>query len=211
MDLKHAGETYIWDMDGTLIDSYDVITSSVVKVTEELGHPADYESVLCRLKQASLTVFIREWTALYGGDPDSFVARYREVSYLDDDRIPLVPGAEETLHGLLEQGARHFIYTHRGASTHRILNRLGITDLFGEIVTSEAGFPSKPAPDGVKYFLDKYKSDPVHTFYVGDRNLDIGCAFNAGVHGILYLEKGSYVQPDGREDRIIRHLTELLD
>ena len=210
MNLKHAGETYIWDMDGTLIDSYDVITSSVVKVTEELGHPADYESVLCRLKQASLTVFVREWIAAYSGDLDSFIARYREVSHLDDDRIPLIPGAGETLRGLLEQGARHFIYTHRGPSTHRILSRLGITDLFEEIVTSEAGLAPKPAPDGVNYLMEKYKTDPAHTFYVGDRNLDIGCAFNAGVRGILYLEEGSYVHPDGREERVIRHLTDLL-
>lgn len=210
MNPKHAGETYIWDMDGTLIDSYEVITSSLVRTTEELGHPVDYQEILRRIKQASMGVFVREWTAEYGGDPDTFIARYKEISYLDDDRIPLIPGAEETLRGLLDEGARHFIYTHRGPSTHRILKRLGITDLFDEIVTSEAGFPVKPAPDGVLYFLDKYKTDPAHTFYVGDRELDIGCAYNAGVRGILYLEEGSYVKPDPRAERIIRHLTVLL-
>lgn len=210
MQQSHTGETWIWDMDGTLIDSYGVITSSLLKVTEELGHPVPYEEILYRIKQTSMTVFVREWTDRFGGDPSAFVMRYREISHLDDNRIPLVPGAEKVLRGLRAHGARHFIYTHRGPSTHRILSRLGITDLFDEIVTSEAGFPSKPAPDGVLYFLQKYKSDPARTFYVGDRNLDIGCAFNAGVRGILYLEEGSFVQPDGREDRVIRSLTDLL-
>ena len=37
---------FIWDLDGTLLDSYGVITSSAVDALKEYGIPADPEELL---------------------------------------------------------------------------------------------------------------------------------------------------------------------
>lgn len=207
---SHQDEVWIWDLDGTLIDSYQVITASLVRVTEALGHPVPFEEVLREIKQGSMEVFVSHWTERFAGDREAFYALYREYTHGLDDTIPLIPGAAETLRGLRDAGARHFVYTHRGDSSFSILDRTGILPLFDEVVTSLAGFPRKPAPDGVLYLLDKYKTDPKRTFYVGDRELDVGCAVSAGVRAVLYREEGSFVLPTGAEYKVVSRLTDLL-
>lgn len=207
---SHQDEVWIWDLDGTLIDSYQVITASLVRVTEALGHPVPFEEVLREIKQGSMEVFVSHWTERFAGDREAFYALYREYTHGLDDTIPLIPGAAETLRGLRDAGARHFVYTHRGDSSFSILDRTGILPLFDEVVTSLAGFPRKPAPDGVLYLLDKYKTDPERTFYVGDRELDVGCAVSAGVRAVLYREEGSFVLPTGAELKVVSRLTDLL-
>ena len=118
-------------------------------------------------------------------------------------------GAKETLERLADSGAVHFVYTHRGDSSGPILERLGILDCFREIVTSEYGFSSKPSGEGVRYLVEKYRLDPVRTWYVGDRTLDVYCAKDAGVLALLYLPPDSCVSTTGREDRIVRDLREI--
>ena len=61
------------------------------------------------------------------------------------------------------------------------------------------------------YLLEKYGLETLKTAYVGDRTLDVLCAKDAGVQAILYLPEGSCVEPNGKEDRIIRNLMELTE
>ena len=127
------------------------------------------------------------------------------------EEIGLIPGAVETLEALRCAGARHFVYTHRGRSTGRLLDRLGLASFFEEIVTSEYGFQPKPSGDGVRYLVDRYGLDKAETAYVGDRSLDVACALDAGVRAVLFLPEGTCVQPTGREDWGIVSLEELAE
>lgn len=120
-----------------------------------------------------------------------------------------MPRAREALEALAGQGARHFVYTHRGTTTAAVLQNLGLDGLFTEIVTSQNGFPRKPAPDAILYLMGKYGLDPAATFYVGDRTIDMDCARNAGIGGILFLPPGSYCEPNGAQTHIVHHLTEI--
>ena len=91
-----------------------------------------------------------------------------------------------------------------------MLERLGFGAFFAETVTSQNSFPRKPAPDAIRYLIQKYRLDPKTAFYVGDRTIDMDCARNAGVQGILFLPAGSYCTPNGSEKRIISDLRDLL-
>ena len=71
------------------------------------------------------------------------------------------------------------------------------------------GYSPKPSGEGVRYLLDKYQLDPLQTWYVGDRALDVLCAKDAGVKALLYLPEDSCVVPTGLEDRTVRDLREL--
>ena len=201
-------EAYIWDLDGTLIDSYHCIVSSLVEVANAY-HIADaYNEIMRFVKQSAVSNYLRDLSARCGADYDTLLRRYRENNHSKEDEITLIPGALETLQGL--QAAEHFVYTHRGSSTADLLNRLGLTGFFREIVTSEHGFRPKPSGEGVTYLVNKYKLSKSTAAYVGDRTLDVYCAKDAGVQAILYLPDDSCVIPAGLEDRIIRHLEELL-
>lgn len=201
---------YIWDLDGTLIDSYEVIVKAARQTVEEAGVPDNGTEVLRGLKGTSLTAYLKNVEERTGISADRLMARYRELSHAMDDRIPLMEGAAEVLEALQQKGAAHYVYTHRGSSSCPILERLGILHYFREVVTAVEGFRPKPSGDGVRYLVEKHHLDPEETWYVGDRALDVLCGKDAGVKSVLLLPEDSLAQPTGREDRIIRSLRELI-
>ena len=201
--------SWIWDLDGTLLDSYAVITAAAQKAAAEAGIRDDVETILRTVKRNSLSVYLKDVSARSGVPAEHLSERYRAFTHETDDRITLISGAKETLLRLQAAGDTHFVFTHRGESSHPILKRLGIHHLFREIVTSSAGFTPKPSGDGVRYLTEKYALNKGFAFYVGDRALDVLCAKDAGVMAVLFLPSGSPVLPTGQEDRIIASLDEL--
>ena len=201
---------YIWDLDGTLLDSYGVIIEATRRVAEEAGVPDRPEDMLRIIKRGALSDYLKDLAGRTGSTPDRLMERYRFFTHAMDDLIPLMDGAEEALDSLRRSGAEHYVFTHRGDSSEPILERLGILDRFREVVTSVYGFPAKPSGSGLRYLLEKYQLDPKETWYVGDRAIDILCAVDAGVKSVLLLPEDSCVIPTGKEDRIIRSLRELI-
>ena len=200
---------YIWDLDGTLLDSYAVIVKGAKAAAEDAGLADTEDDVLKGVKQVSVTSYLKGAAERSGIPFEEMKQRYRMHAHALDDEITLIDGAKETLERLRREGAEHFVYTHRGASSRPILTRLGILDCFRDIVTAEAKFAPKPSGEGVRYLLEKYGLDPADTWYVGDRAVDMYCAKDAGVNALLYLEPDPVVTPTGMEDRIVRSLREI--
>ena len=200
---------YIWDLDGTLLDSYAVIVKGAKAAAEDAGLADTEDDVLKGVKQVSVTSYLKGAAERSGIPFEEMKQRYRTHAHALDDEITLIDGAKETLERLRREGAEHFVYTHRGASSRPILQRLGILDCFRDIVTAEAKFAPKPSGEGVRYLLEKYGLDPADTWYVGDRAVDMYCAKDAGVNALLYLEPDPVVSPTGVEDRIVRDLRDI--
>ena len=202
--------SFIWDLDGTLFDSYPAIVPSAREICAEAG--ADYEEsyvrnfVLCTSVNDLLRRVAEEKHLAFEPLKAAFNAR-------SDSRwasIQAIPHARETLAALQEAGCRSFVYTHRGASSFAILENTGLARYLDEVLTSESGFPRKPDPAAILYLLDKYALDPSETYYVGDRRLDMEAALNAGVGGILFREPGNPTRPLGSERFVIADLREIL-
>ena len=202
-------KAYIWDLDGTLIDSYDSIVSSLADLARENRLQDSYEEIMKTVKQGTVSGYLRDMAGRSGIAYEFLYRRYREVSHERLDRIKLIPGAAETRAALRDAGAEHFVYTHRGKSTEYLMDQLGLKPFFREIVTFENGFQPKPSGEGVAYLVEKYGLDRKTTAYIGDRTLDVLCAKDAGVQAVLYLPEESCVVPAGAEDRVIRRLEEL--
>lgn len=197
---------FIWDLDGTLLDSYGVIVSSLRDTLAEFGVSTEAAAVLREVKDGSVSAFLHR-TAADGGLPyPRLKERYSAVSGGRILDIPAMAHGEEILSALADRGALHFVYTHRGATTAPVLEHLNFTRFFREVVTSLSGFPRKPAPEALLYLMEKHGLERERTFYVGDRTLDMDCAKNAGVRGIFY-------SPEGRSagDRTVRDLLEIRD
>lgn len=127
---------YIWDLDGTLLDSYAVIVEGAAKTARAAGLNDPDDFVLKAVKQGSVTGYLKELSKRSGVPFEELMAQYRLYSHELDDRITLMDGAEETLEKLRNTGAVHYVYTHRGSSFEPILERLGILRCFREVVTS---------------------------------------------------------------------------
>lgn len=204
-----AAQAYIWDLDGTLLDSYGVIVPSVLAACCSFGFTVEEAEAHRQVIRHSVTFYLQTVAESRGLPFEALMGRYSEISAQHKDEIRPMPHALESLEGLRQRGARHFVYTHRGKTTRDVLERLGLLGCFTEIVTSLNGFARKPEPDAILYLLQRHGLDPEATFYVGDRTIDMDCAKNAGIRGILFLPEGSPCVPNGAESVVVRDLREI--
>ena len=184
--------SFLWDMDGTLVDSYPAIVPNVIDACAEYGYSIDADTVYRNVIKTSVGSFL---DSLDTPHTASVKARFQE---LNDTRIEKI-----------QAGHRHFVYTHRGASCRAILENCGLLPYFTEIVTALDGYPRKPAPDAIFYLMKKYALAPARCYYVGDRSLDMEAAHNASIGGILLLVPGSPTALTGYESHVARDLSEL--
>ena len=201
----------IWDLDGTLLDSYKIIVPCVLETLRESGVEVQRDGVYRRLIATSVKSFFTEVGTERGLGPERLWARYQELSTARDGEVTLMPGAAEALRALQLLGVRNFVYTHKGPTAAPVLDRLGIGRYFDYILTAGAGLPRKPAPDGIEWIVRRFDLDKRRTFYIGDRRIDVQCAENSGIRCVLYLPETSVGAPTGREWRVARDLREIPD
>lgn len=199
---------FIWDMDGTLVDSYPAIVPAVQQACGEFGLSFDAEYIHDRIIRSSVGSFLEQLPV-----PDTALLKERFNSLNDSniDKITAMPHARELLSFLTDRGHRNFVYTHRGASCRAILEQCGLLPCFTEIITALDGFPRKPAPDAILYLMQKYSLPADSCFYVGDRSIDMEAAFNAGIGGILLLAPGNPTPVSGREACVVSDLPEIRE
>ena len=199
----------IWDLDGTLFDSYDVIVESIYQTFSEYSVSCTKEDIHRHAICFSISSLFAEYAQRENMDVRLLNQRYSEISsgkYMD---IKIMKHGKEVLQDLKNQGVENYVFTHRGKTTIPVMDHLGLIPFFREIVTSQNGFSRKPDPEGLNYLMEKYDLDPASTYYVGDRKLDMECAKNAGIPGILYMPEGSF-DVSGAESYRIQDLIEVL-
>ena len=175
--------TFIWDLDGTLIDSYEVFLEALSESFANFNLPFDRETVYNFIKGQSVNALLKEKTVTFQEIKEDFTTN----STAKNDKIKLMVGAKAVLDWTQKENIQNFIYTHKGKNAYDLLNQLEISPYFLEIVTSENGFKRKPHPEAINYLLEKYKLKPEETYYIGDRILAIEAAHNSGIHSINFL------------------------
>ena len=201
----------IWDLDGTLFDSYGVIVDSIFQTFQENAILMSMDEIHQHAINFSIRSLFKKVEGDWNVSAEFLHQRYGQISR--DKYLDIVPMADamETLRALSEKGVEHYVFTHRGKTTIPVLENLNMTDFFREILTSQSGFPRKPDPEAIVYLITKYGLDPEHTYYIGDRSIDMECASNAGINGILFLPEGSIDVSGNRECAVVKHLLALTD
>ena len=195
-------KNYIWDFDGMLFDSYPHITAAFVKMMNDFGKNVDYDRA-----KALLEISFGEAYDYYS-TTDEQKARFGEYEHdflMEPIALPF-PNTAETLKKVREKGGRNYLYTHRGESTFYYLKKYGLYDLFEDFVTSQNGFPAKPAPDAVSHIVAKHKLNKDETVMIGDREIDVMSGKNAGTKGCLFTRVKKETQADFVVDDIIKVL-----
>ena len=195
--------TFIWDLDGTLLDSYEAILAGIQETYEQFNLPFDREEVRNFILRYSVKDLLARDADHYGLDSEE-LNRVRASSLKEKNtQIPLMHGAREILAWTEEQGIQNFVFTHKSDNAFQVLTDLGIIQHFTEILTSDSGFARKPSPEALLYLIDKYQLDKANTYYVGDRLLDVETAIHAGISSIN-------LQIDGLDqNQKISHLLEI--
>ena len=179
---------FIWDLDGTLLDSYEAILSGIEETFGQFSIPYDKEKV----RELILKYSVQDLLEQVAEERKLGVEELNEVRAQSlaekNAQVVLMPDAREVLAWADQAGILQFVYTHKGDNAFTILRDLGLESYFTEILTSQSGFERKPSPEAAIYLLDKYELDPRTTYYMGDRTLDVEFAQNSGIQSINFLE-----------------------
>ena len=179
---------FIWDLDGTLLDSYEAILSGIEETFGQFAIPYDKEKVrefILKYSVQDLLVQVAEERKL----DVEVLNQVRAQSLAEKNaQVALMAGARDVLAWAEESGIQQFVYTHKGDNALTILRDLGLESYFMEILTSQSGFARKPSPEAATYLIDKYQLNHDNTYYIGDRTLDVEFAQNSGIQSLNFLE-----------------------
>lgn len=179
---------FIWDLDGTLLDSYEAILSGIEETFGQFAIPYDKEKV----REFILKYSVQDLLVQVAEERDLDVEVLNQVRAQSlaekNAQVVLMPGARDVLAWAEESGIQQFVYTHKGDNALTILRDLGLESYFMEILTSQSGFARKPSPEAATYLIDKYQLNHDNTYYIGDRTLDVEFAQNSGIQSINFLE-----------------------
>jgi phosphoglycolate phosphatase len=204
----------VFDLDGTLIDPLDDLTTAVNATLGQLqpGRPAlTRDAVRVLVGQGAAQLVARSLE--HDGVPVP-LARALPVFFeayggclLDHTRAyPGVEPALEALHGVTLD-----VLTNKpGGFSRTILAGLGLARHFRRVLGGDDGPPRKPDPAGLQLLMSSAGVGPQATLLVGDSPVDVATARAAGVRvaGVTYG-----LDPDGLQaaapDILLADLREL--
>ncbi|WP_033826532.1 HAD-IA family hydrolase [Bacillus andreraoultii] len=162
----------LWDLDGTLFDTYPKLVESFIKLS---GEPLDPDEVLRWMKKDSKQTF------KHFGISEDKREEFQQIDFefKDEDKKPF-PYVED----VLKMADKNVIVTHRNReSTLRLLKHWNLDQYFNEVVCPEEdGFPRKPDVASYVYVHEKYHIDLV----IGDRALDVIPGKKLGIRTCLF-------------------------
>ncbi len=178
----------VFDLDGTLIDSSTDLCNSINAMLVNEGRH--------ELPQAVISSYIGDGAAMLVrralGDPDDkelvdralrfFLTYYREHKLDNTFAYPGVLEALKTLAGNAEKKRAMAVLTNKPVGPARaICEALGMGPYFFEIYGGDSFHVKKPDPHGLLELMKTANVSPEETVMIGDSDVDVLTAHNAGV------------------------------
>jgi pyrophosphatase PpaX len=172
----------LFDLDGTLIDSIELIRRSYRHTMEvHTGSIPEEEFWLAGLGRPLTWQFSN-----FSDDPEeiqSMIDTYREHNmFHHDDLVRGYPGLLEAVSELKSGGLRLGVVTSKlHSAARRGLNHCGYDGLFDVLIGADDVDRPKPDPEPVLRALEMLNATAQKTFFVGDSPHDISAGRAAGV------------------------------
>jgi phosphoglycolate phosphatase len=207
-------DLFVFDLDGTLIDSKLDLALAVNASRENAGMgPLEHELIYSYVGNGAPTLIRR---ALGPGASDKqaeqsldFFYEYYKEHMLDN--TGLYPGVQEALDELLEMGKPMAVLTNKPVRFSCLLvERLGLEGHFLRTYGGNSFETKKPDPYGLNLLMSELATPPERTIMVGDSAVDVQTANNAGVIscGVTYgLQPETFEQH--RPEILVDDLREL--
>jgi pyrophosphatase PpaX len=185
-DRAASIEAVLFDLDGTLIDTVELIlTSFRYATTQVLGAPLPDE-LLMRNVGVPLISQMREFSPEHA---DELLRVYREHNAAHHDAMARAyPGTEEVLRLLQTLGMQMGVVTSKGTTmTRRGLDVFGLGPFFDVVVTADDVDRHKPDPHPLEEAARGLGVDVSRCAYVGDSPHDMQAAIAAGAVSVAAL------------------------
>ncbi|HEY4216422.1 MAG TPA: HAD-IA family hydrolase [Gemmatimonadaceae bacterium] len=172
----------LFDLDGTLLDSIELILRSARYSFEKLGREWPSDEVWAAGIGVPLPIMFGRY-ARDLADRADFIAAYREYQLANHDRlIRCYDSVVDTVHALRARGHELAIVTSKSeALAIRGLAHVGLARFMDTIVGCDASTRHKPDPEPVRIALQRLGCAPSDALFVGDSVHDILAGNAAGV------------------------------
>lgn len=203
--------TILFDLDGTLIDTNELIIAS-------FNHTFNHYNLS----------YTREEINEFNGPPlkDTFInidperagemiAVYRKHNLAEHDKyVKAFPGVIETLEVLRSQHIKLGVVTTKMSKSVTMgLTLTGLDQYFETVITYDDVTNPKPHPEPVIKAMKELDADPLSTLMVGDNYHDIESGKNAGVStaGVAWAFKGKERLLEYNPTYMLEDMRDLLE
>ncbi|MGF7059668.1 HAD-IA family hydrolase [Brassicibacter mesophilus] len=201
-------EHIIWDFDGTLFNTYPVMTKSFIRALKDEGINESTERVMSLMK-VSATHLIEYCQNKYEIS-EEFITRYNSYRKEDEkNHIKPFLDIEDICKRISLEKRNNYLFTHRGKSAIDFLKKFEIYGYFSDLITKENNFKRKPDPEAILYLIDKYHIRKHEALMIGDRDIDLLSAKNAGIDACFFSNQK--VSDSKIADYTITNFIELLN
>ncbi len=172
-------------MDGTLIDSSQVISNAINHVRQKLGlKPMEREKILVAVND------MHTHSPSYFYEAEDFEERHivwfqEYYTHYHDKEVALYTGIRELLEKTKQKYQLSLATNAYRQSTLQLLGFVDIMDYFEVIICADDVPNSKPAPDMIHAILEHCCVAPHEAIMIGDSLKDKEAATRAGVKTIL--------------------------
>lgn len=202
----------LFDLDGTLIDSLELLVSAMTHAFDSRQGPRpSVEEWVATIGRPLLWQFGQYATS--DDDLQHLVRTYRAFQHEHHDRLTRaydgIPALVADLHGAGH--ALGVVTSKFGQLANRSLAHVGLAPHFHVVVGADQTTKHKPDPDPIWFALRELGHEPSRAVYVGDSPFDVMAANAAGVTSIA-VTWGAAAEGPLREvapKHVVRTVTEL--
>ena len=176
-------KTAIFDLDGTLLDTLDDLTNAVNYALTKHGLPERTAKEI-RSFLGNGMVRLIELSSNGAANTQEILAEFKSYYAVHSaDETKPYEGIMEVLDALKKRGVKTAILSNKGDFAVQTLTKEYFGDLIDEAQgENEAqGVKRKPSPDGVYAIMERLGAKAEETVFIGDSEVDIRTAENAGV------------------------------
>jgi len=209
---KQPISTLLFDFDGTLLDTNDLIIQTFLSVLGK-RYPGRFtrEDVLHFIGPSLKQTFDSIDETL----TDELIREYRAWNIEMHDQMAVeFDGVTETLRVLKARGLKMAIVsTKRQDIIQKGLKLMGIEDIFEVVIGLDDVANPKPDPEPILLALKLLNATKEEALMIGDNSHDIEGGHNAGVRtaGVAWTAKGEAYLAEFHPTFMLQHISDLLE
>ena len=208
-------DAFIFDLDGTLLDTLPDLVNLTNMVLREWGMPARTTEEINSFVGSGARVLLKR--AASEGTPDETIdeilARWKQLYPEHGHKYTKpYPGMPETLEQLKARGAKLGVLSNKFDAAVRDVIGSQFPGVFDMARGECEQIPRKPDPTGLLWMMERLGARPESTVYVGDSGGDMAVASAAGAYpvGVTWGYRSAEVLVESVAQRLIDSPAELL-
>jgi phosphoglycolate phosphatase len=174
----------VFDLDGTLVNTLHDLTNSLNHALTECGFPALSEARVAAIVGHSVNFMCEHAVPPEHKDQAGKVLKLYMEHYKEHnlDLSHAYDGMIEAVQAIKAAGVIVAIASNKPhADTVKVVETLYPKNIFSLVLGRMDKFAIKPAPDVLRFIMDYFGVTPEESVYVGDSDVDVKFAHNAGM------------------------------